>query len=179
VLNVERESPLNVTLLQGIARGDKMDTIVQKATQLGVTRITPLLLQRSNVRLDAEVSKRKQAHWQGVLESACEQCGRNRLPLLTPPTSLQSALAELTDGLKLLLAPRDDSPSLSSLVGSRDLGAPIYLLVGPEGGLAPNEIEAAVAAGFVECRLGPRILRTETAALAALAALQALAGDYQ
>ena len=178
---IERESPLQVTLLQGIARGEKMDLILQKATELGVTSVVPVNTQRSSVKLDATTTARKQEHWQGVLVSACEQCGRNRIPALAPAASLSAAVAADQSQLKLLLEPDADSASLKTLHAAAFHTAmrnpTISLLIGPEGGLDPAEVQLARQAGFVSCQLGPRVLRTETAALAALAALQALAGD--
>jgi 16S rRNA (uracil1498-N3)-methyltransferase len=177
---VERESSLAVTLLQGVARGDKMDLILQKATELGVTRIVPLLLKRSTVRLDTQGAERKHAHWQSIIASACEQCGRNRLPILLPTDTLANTVSALPSGLKLLLAPDSDSQSLPAIVNAHPaaMKAHVVLLVGPEGGFDPEEAATAQEAGFVRCRLGPRILRTETAALAALATLQSLMGDF-
>lgn len=176
---VERESPLETTLLQGIARGEKMDQILQKATELGVTSVIPVLTARSNVRLDPDSAARKQQHWQAVVIAACEQCGRNRVPNVQMPVDLAEALASTANGLRLLLAPDDSARSLRNLLTNPPAGAPdsITLLVGPEGGFDSAEIARATQAGFVACRLGPRVLRTESAALAALAVLQALAGD--
>jgi 16S rRNA (uracil1498-N3)-methyltransferase len=178
---VERESPLNVTLLQGIARGEKMDLILQKATELGVTAVTPVTTLRCTVRLDAETAARKHAHWHGVLVGACEQSGRNRIPELAPATDLAAAIAGSASQLKLLLEPDAESASLKTHLSAAFHTAmrnpSTCLLVGPEGGLDPQEVQLARQAGFVSCQLGPRVLRTETAALAALSALQALAGD--
>ena len=174
-----RESPLQVTLLQGIARGEKMDLILQKSTELGVSTIRPLLSLRSNVRLSRDNMERKHEHWLGVIRSACEQCGRNRIPELLPALRVADALATLQQPIRLLLEPDDDAKGLRELASSvgGDAPAPVVLMVGPEGGFDPTEIATAHAAGFSSCRLGPRVLRTETAALAALAALQALGGD--
>lgn len=173
---VERESPLHITLLQGIARGEKMDFILQKATELGVTRIVPLTMVRSSVRLSAETAPRKQAHWQAVATSAAEQCGRNRVPQVAPPATLAAAMAAADEGLKLLLSP--DGLARPELLSRLPAQAPrVTLLVGPEGGFDPDEVRGARLAGFLGWRLGPRVLRTETAALVALAALQTLAGD--
>jgi 16S rRNA (uracil1498-N3)-methyltransferase len=176
---VDRESPLQVTLLQGIARGEKMDFIVQKSTELGVTAIRPLMSLRSNVRLSKDNMERKHEHWLGVIRSACEQSGRNRVPALLPAMRVADALATLNQPLRLLLEPDDSAQGLRQLLplAASAATSPIVLLVGPEGGFDSTEIAAAHAAGFKSCRLGPRVLRTETAALAALAALQALAGD--
>jgi 16S rRNA (uracil1498-N3)-methyltransferase len=170
----DRESPLRITLGQGIARGEKMDWILQKATELGVTRIVPLITYRTEVKLDADRAGRRLAHWQAVLASACEQCGRNRLPRIDEPVKLADWAAALDDdaGLRLALDPNGDA-------NARDLapGTQVTLAVGPEGGLSEHDLATLAQAGFRGLRLGPRILRTETAGLAALAALQALHGD--
>jgi 16S rRNA (uracil1498-N3)-methyltransferase len=175
----DRESPLQITLLQGIARGEKMDLILQKSTELGVAAIRPLLSLRSNVRLNGDNSQRKHEHWLGVIRSACEQCGRNRVPELLPATRLADALPSLQQPIRLLLEPDDAAQSLRQLLpaAAGAATASVALLIGPEGGFDSTEIAAARAAGFACCRMGPRVLRTETAALAAIAALQALAGD--
>ncbi len=179
------ESPLAITLLQGVARGEKMDLILQKATELGVTRIVPLLMARSTVKLDAAGIAKRHAHWQAVIASACEQCGRARLPALAPATTLGAALAtgDAAQGqdLRLLLAPQSGSSSLPALLDDHAAaaGRGIRLLIGPEGGFEDTEIAQALAADYLRCRLGPRVLRTETAGLAAIAALQALAGDWR
>jgi 16S rRNA (uracil1498-N3)-methyltransferase len=173
-----RESLLQVTLLQGIARGEKMDLILQKSTELGVIAIRPLLSLRSNVRLSKDNMERKHEHWLGVIRSACEQSGRNRLPELLPALRVADALATLQQPVRLLLEPDDSAQGLRQLVPFTPGAAPaLVLMVGPEGGFDDAEIAAAHAAGFKSCRMGPRVLRTETAALAVLAALQALAGD--
>lgn len=185
------ESPLALTLLQGVARGEKMDFILQKATELGVTRFVPLLAARSTVKLDASGIARRHAHWQGVVIAACEQSGRTRLPSLQPATALPAALASPGDAgtlpqgtaaLKILLAPEPGTPSLPALLDAHAdamHSGGICLLVGPEGGLTGEECDLAVAAGYRRCRLGPRVLRTETAGLAALAVVQAMAGDWR
>jgi 16S rRNA (uracil1498-N3)-methyltransferase len=169
-----RESPLHLTLAQGISRGERMDLVIQKATELGVTRIAPLLTERTVVKLDATQAERKLQHWQGILIAACEQCGRNTLPKLDEPTTLREFVrnAPATD-TRVLLSPE-------GTIRVREL-APVTnltVLIGPEGGLTEDEQNAAVKAGFERVRLGPRILRTETAALAALATLQAQLGDF-
>jgi 16S rRNA (uracil1498-N3)-methyltransferase len=155
-----------------------MDLILQKATELGVTAIVPLTMARSTVRLDAKSAATKQQHWQAVAISACEQCGRNTVPVVHAPQALDEALRAATD-LGLMLRPDEDSLGLSDLLAPATQDQPIHLLVGPEGGFDPAEITLARNAGFRSCRLGPRILRTETAGLAALAALQSLAGDLR
>jgi 16S rRNA (uracil1498-N3)-methyltransferase len=173
---IERESPLELTLLQGISRGERMDLIVQKATELGVTRIVPLTADHSVVRLDASQAERRRAHWQAVAIGACEQCGRNRVPEIGAVGTTTAVLAALpaTDGAtRLLLAPAGDVTLASAARNARAA----MLLIGPEGGLSDNEERVALRQGFTACRLGPRVLRTETAPIAALAVLQALAGD--
>jgi len=170
---IERESSLELTLLQGISRGERMDLIVQKATELGVTRIVPLTADRSVVRLDASQAERRRTHWQAVAIGACEQCGRNRVPEIGQIAALCAALPGVSDGTRLMLA----------VGGAKTLAAAAHgitaatLLIGPEGGLSENEEHVALRHGFTACRLGPRVLRTETAPIAALAVLQALAGD--
>lgn len=170
------ESTLRITLLQGIARGEKMDLILQKATELGVARIVPVLAARSNVRLSAKTAVDKLEHWRRVVTSACEQCGRSRLPELRAPVHLEAAVGQDDANLRLLMDSNADAPSLPGLLKERGQGA-VSLLVGPEGGLDENELQQARSAGYRACRMGPRVLRTETAGLAAIAILQALAGD--
>ena len=171
---IERESPVHLALAQGISRGERMDWVIQKATELGVQRIVPLITTRSVVRLDAHQARRKWQHWRGISIAACEQCGRNHLPELTPPVDLQEFLGSEApeEAMRLLL-----SPAGSLRIGAIKSLEKIILLIGPEGGLAPEEGSAALAQGYVAVRLGPRILRTETAAIAALAALQQAFGD--
>lgn len=171
---VDRESPLVVHLGLGLTRGKRMDFALQKAVELGVSSIAPLATGHSVVHLDEARAQRREAHWQGVVADACEQCGRSRLPGVEPLASLPEWLHRRREAaLKLVLAPQAGA-SLTSL--SRPPG-PVALLVGPEGGLAADELEQARRAGFHLVALGPRTLRTETAALAALAALQLLWGD--
>jgi 16S rRNA (uracil1498-N3)-methyltransferase len=175
--DIERESPLAVTLLQGLSRGERMDLIVQKATELGVACIWPIFTQRSSIRLDAEQSDRKLSHWQAIATSACEQSGRNRLPRILPPAPLEDACRALQADLKLVLCV-DGSQPLPRLLRESARLAHVGLLVGPEGGLDDAEEQLAQGCGFRSALLGPRVLRTETAPLAALAALQTLAGDF-
>ena len=171
---VERESPLTLTLAQGVSRGERMDLVVQKATELGVSGIVPLFTERSVVRLGAQQAERKLNHWRAIAIAACEQSGRNRLPKVAPPVSLAEVLRSGSDGSTRLLL----SPGATATLGDvpRPLSA-VTVLIGPEGGLAQAEQEAAVAAGFKPVRLGPRVLRTETAAIAALTVLQLEFGD--
>ena len=168
------ESPLALTLAQGVARGERMDMVMQKATELGVARIVPLLTERSVVRLDARQGQRKMAHWKAVTVAACEQSGRSRLPVVEVPVHLDDWLArEPQPALRLTLAPGAEQP-LRALGGEWREAA---LLIGPEGGLTDAEQAQAARAGYQSCSLGRRVLRTETAALAALAVLQAIHGD--
>jgi len=172
---VANESPLPLTLAQGVARGEKMDLIVQKATELGVARIVPLLTERSEVRLDPARAEKRLAHWRAVAASACEQSGRARLPAILPTQPIEAWLAGLPqDGaLRMALLP-EGSRSVRELAFGAAGG---LLVVGPEGGLGERDVASLSSAGFAGLRLGPRILRTETAGLAALAVLQALHGD--
>ena len=170
---LERESPLQLTLLQGAARGERMDFIVQKATELGVQRIVPLACEFSVLRLDAASRQRRVEHWRAVAIAACEQCGRNRIPEIGPIGNLAEVCAGGGAELRLMLLPRAPESLAALATGLRSAA----LLVGPEGGLSDREQLLALHSGFRACRLGPRILRTETAPLAALATLQALAGD--
>ncbi len=170
---VERESALRITLAQGVSRGERMDWVVQKATELGVAAILPLMTERSVVKLDAVKSRKKHEHWRTIVVGACEQSGRNRLPELLAPRSFGQWLeAASRDGARILLDPTAQ-PGLRSI----DQTTSVTLLIGPEGGLDPAERARATHAGFVPVRLGPRILRTETAAVAAISALQTLFGD--
>ena len=173
--DIERESSLAVTLVQALQAGDKMDFTIQKAVELGVRDIVPVESRRSVLRLSGERAAKRVAHWQGVVASACEQCGRNQVPLVAPLEKLENWLARPAGGaLRLMLAP-DAGQTLADIppVGE------VQLLIGAEGGLDPQEMIAAQQAGFQAVRLGPRVLRTETAGLAALAALQALWGDFK
>lgn len=170
----EVESPLKITLAQSVSRGDHMDYTVQKAVELGVAVIQPLFTERGGVDLSGERLERKIQHWRGIVIGACEQCGRNRLAELREPLSLITWLGQAAEpGLRLLLDPVAEP----GLRGLEPPAAMITLLIGPEGGLSPAETAHAQRAGFSGVRLGPRILRTETAGVAALAALQALWGD--
>jgi 16S rRNA (uracil1498-N3)-methyltransferase len=170
---VDRESPLEVHLAQGVCAGDRMDLVLQKATELGVASIQPVVTARSIVRLSSERQGRRGTHWQNIVIAACEQCGRNRVPEVAPSVAFGAFLARpARDGTRVLLLPEGETTIRA--LGPR---APVTVLIGPEGGLAPEERTLALAAGFRAVRFGPRILRTETAPLAALAALQALYGD--
>lgn len=171
-LDVERESPLFVTLVQAVTSSEKMDFTIQKAVELGVAAIHPVLASRSLVRLSEEREAKKLAHWRRVAIAACEQCGRNRIPDIALPEQLDR-YHPAESGAKILLSP-------SGVAGLAAFAtSPVALAVGPEAGFSEAEESLLQRAGFVAVRLGPRILRTETAALAALAALNAIAGDFQ
>ena len=176
---VDNESPLRITLLQGIARGEKMDLILQKATELGVARIVPLQSQRSEVRLEGARLDKRVEHWRAVVVSACEQCGRARMPQVEQPVALDAvAAATEAAALRLTLHPQGEHalPSLAPRMPA-DGAVAIAIAIGPEGGWGPRDRVQLRAAGYEGLRLGPRILRTETAGLAAIAALQAMYGD--
>jgi 16S rRNA (uracil1498-N3)-methyltransferase len=177
--HVDRESPLAITLVQCVPRGDRMDFIVQKATELGVARIVPVLSQRSVVRLDKAQAESKAIHWRAVAVSACEQCGRNRLPTIEAAQPLLNYLGESPGGTgpRLVLEPESPHahPTAQDLGGAAAIGD-AEIAIGPEGGFASDELEAFRIAGFSQIGLGPRILRTETAAIAAVVWLQARLG---
>jgi 16S rRNA (uracil1498-N3)-methyltransferase len=171
---IDRESPLAVTLVQCIARGDRMDVIVQKATELGVVRIVPVMSRRSVVRLDAAQAASKAEHWRGIAVAACEQCGRNRLPVIEAPRQLIRHLGEEPPaGARLVL-----EPDAGNADAELKIDAAVEMAVGPEGGFDGEELEAFRVSGFLPVALGPRVLRTETAALAGLAWLQSRYGDF-
>lgn len=173
--DVERESPLDVTLAQALPAGEKMDWIVQKAVELGVRRIVPVAAARSVLRLSGERAAKRLRHWRQVMIAACEQCGRTRLADVDAVTDLDEFLARCADSpaTRLVLAP-------GGAGGLREVAArrPIVVLIGPEGGFTADELAAAASAGFGSVGLGPRVLRTETAGPAVLAALAALHGDF-
>jgi len=172
--NQERESTFELTLAQGISRGERMDWVVQKATELGVTRIAPLFTERSMVHLDGKQALKKMQHWRGIAVSACEQCGRNLVPEIAAPIALHGLLEKpVGRGISLLLSPTSEQ-RVADIAGSPE-GATV--LIGPEGGLAQVEQDAALRSGFTAVRMGPRVLRTETAAVCALTLLQQKFGD--
>lgn len=168
----QNESPLHIHIGQGLSRGERMDYAIQKSTEMGMAEITPLFTTRSEVKLDADRSTKRQQHWQQVTISACEQCGRDVIPVINLPLSLTDFIATVKADLKLVL--HHKSPS-----SLRDLPKPtsIALLIGPEGGLTEEEIALARQHGFIATQLGSRVLRTETAPVAALSVLNALWGD--
>jgi 16S rRNA (uracil1498-N3)-methyltransferase len=168
----ETESPVAVTLLQAISKGERMDYAVQKATELGVAHIIPVITERCVVRLDAERWAKKQRHWQAVAVAACEQCGRNRIPPVATPGTLDAALAQV-DNLPGVIFDTEGDRAAHDLASAPELAT----LIGPEGGLAPDEIQRVADLGWQRIRLGPRILRSDTAPVAALAVIQTVVGD--
>jgi 16S rRNA (uracil1498-N3)-methyltransferase len=173
---VERESPLQITLVQSLVASERMDYAIQKAVELGAVAIAPVASSRSVVRLDGARAHRRVEHWRQIVIASSEQCGRNRLAMVHAACELREWLQRPSNAsLRMLLAPRA-AQSLASLDAP---AGGIELLVGPEGGLAPDEEAAALAVGFRSVRLGPRILRTETAGPAILAAMNALWGDWR
>lgn len=170
---VSRESPLSLHLAQAISKGDRMDIVMQKATELGVKSIIPIISQRCVVSLDKERMAKKVQQWQAIVISSCEQSGRNYIPIVHQPLYLEDYLDAAKESLKLVLSP-NAKLAFSDL---KELPKEIALLIGPEGGLSREEINKAKAFGFQDLLLGPRILRTETAAITALSVLQAFAGD--
>lgn len=168
---VRNESPLRITLAQGVARGEKMDLVLQKATELGVAAIVPIVTERTEVKLDAERGEKRLAHWRGVIAAACEQSGRAVLPALSAPVPLREWAATAAPGWFLNPNGEDSLHDLPQDVST------LTLAIGPEGGLSERDQATLSNAGFRALRLGPRILRTETAGLAAIAAIQAMRGD--
>lgn len=170
---IDNESPLNLHLGQGISRGDRMDFTLQKSVELGVNTITPLFTERCGVKLSGERLAKKVEQWQKIVISACEQSGRATVPVVKEPMYLNDWLTEQTEALKLNLHPRAEHSIITLPIET----ARVRLLIGPEGGLSDEEIEVASDAGYTEVLMGPRVLRTETAALTAITALQCRFGD--
>ena len=168
----QAESPLRIHLGQGLSRGERMDWAIQKATELGVSEITPIVSERCEVRLKDERADKRLAHWRQVAISACEQCGRSVLPVIHAPITLAEWQAHVQAELKLVLHP------VAAPLESHARPHSLAFLIGPEGGLSEAEVEQAKAAGFHAARLGPRVLRTETAPVVALAVAQQLWGDF-
>ncbi len=164
---------MRVTLVQALATSDKMDLIVQKAVELGVAAIVPISTSRATLKLVGERADKRVAHWQSIAVAACEQCGRNRVPVVQGLQTLDQWLLKQPEGISILLHPLAEE----SLLASADASTAITVLVGPEGGFTDEEISRALAHDVLAARFGPRTLRTETAGLAALAALGAQFGD--
>ena len=171
----QRESPIDIYLAQGIARGEKMDFIIQKAVELGAVKIFPLVTERCNVRLTAEREEKRLRHWQSIVTSACEQSGRNVIPELLPAQTLSDFITHVSADVKFVLTPHCDTAMTTTSLPSN---AKIILLIGPEGGLSSGEIQFAIDHQYQALLLGPRVLRTETATIAALAVLQVRFGDF-
>jgi len=169
---VDRESPLKIHLGIAISKGDRMDLVMQKAVELGVSDITPLISERVEVRLQGERADKRIEHWRGIIISACEQCARNTLPKLNPIAPLNDWISRVEADKKFVLHHRSDTA-----LGTSEKPNSVALLIGPEGGLSEAEIDAAQRQSFAPLRLGPRVLRTETAPLAALSILQFVFGD--
>ena len=186
-LDIERESSLNITLIQSLQSGEEMDLTIQKAVELGVSRIVPVATQRSVLRLDGERAQRRLQRWRGIIVSACEQCGRNRLPDIEAPEKLGSWLTRLSPpslkAQRWILLPEGDALASGEAFTSAASNSPtltqIEVLIGPEGGFAPEEVLLAQTKGFLPRCLGPRILRTETAGMAVVSAIQSLWGDFK
>jgi len=173
----DTESPLRIHLVQGVSRGDRMDLVVQKATELGVKRITPVLTEHGVVRLDAARASKRRLHWQGIAQSASEQCGRTRLPLIDAPLPLKRWFGEKPEAVdtELILKPGSGTP----IAGIDAPETKVCVLIGPEGGFSDGEYADADVCGFQAVSLGPRVLRTESAAIATIAVLQSLWGDFR
>ena len=176
---ISNESPLNIHLGQGISRGDRMDFTLQKSVELGVSKITPLFTERCGVKLSSERLAKKRDQWQKIVISACEQSGRCIVPLVAEPMLLQDWLNEQTNALKLNLHPKAEHSIMTLPMDKPANELSIRLLIGPEGGLTDEEISQANSASFQDILLGPRVLRTETAALTAITALQCRFGDLK
>jgi len=172
-ITTHNESPLSIELGIGISKGDRFDVVLQKSTELGVSKIFPLVTERTEVRLDSERAEKKLEHWRQVVISACEQSGRNVVPAVSSTQKFSAWISECDADQKFVLHHRAEKSPASNPKPQR-----VALLIGPEGGLSADEIAAAEKCGFAPWRLGPRVLRTETAPLAAITALQWLWGDF-
>ncbi len=177
VTDRQRESPLNTLLAQALLSSEKMDWVIQKATELGVNEIQPLSTERSVAKLSAERAAKRMEHWQQVATSACEQCGRNVLPTIHAPLDIMVWLRQMQSNSdsKFILLPQ----GAAALHEQPKPEGRVTLLIGAEGGFAPSESETSLQCGFAPIRMGARVLRTETAAIAGLAALQTLWGDFR
>lgn len=175
-LAIDNESPLEINLAQALVRGEKMDYIIQKAVELGVAKIMPVLTERCEIKLSAERTGKRLQHWQAIIINACEQCGRNCVPTIAEPVTLAEFLVQQKTGRRLVLDPTATT-KIRDIFQTKPLDEVVTLLIGPEGGLSNDEIKTAKQQGFAGVNLGPRILRTETAGLAAISALQNCLGD--
>ncbi|CAM3163301.1 16S rRNA methyltransferase [Legionella steigerwaltii] len=173
ITKVSRESPLTIHLAQAVSKGERMEFVMQKAVELGVASITPIITERCVVKLDKERMTKKLHQWQAIVIAACEQSGRNQIPPVNPPVAFEDYIRESQAGLKLILHPGESKSWRDYVIGS----SAIALLIGPEGGLSDPEVRLACQHGFQPLSMGPRILRTETAAITALSVLQAVGGD--
>mgnify|MGYP000050009849 CR=1 FL=1 len=171
------ESPLHIHLYQGVSRGDKMDLTLQKGVELGIKEFTPLLTERCGVKLDLKRWEKKVQHWEKVIQSACEQCGRSTLPRLNPVIEISTALEQTNSSHHFFLHP--DAKESFSAYSEAEPTASIALWVGPEGGFSDKEVEQALNNNITPVQLGPRVLRTETAALAAVSVMNTLWGDFR
>lgn len=176
-VEVHRESPLKIHLVQGISRGERMDFVVQKATELGVKRITPVLTDHGVVKLGGERAEKRREHWQSVATSACEQSGRTRLPLIDTPVPLKNWLGDQPPRIDAQLILKPGAPDKLARVPAP--ATKVCVLIGPEGGFSETEYQNATLAGFDSVSIGPRVLRTESAAITALAILQSRFGDLR
>ena len=172
---VERESPVKIALVQALATSDKMDFIVQKAVELGISAIQPIATERATLKLAGERAQKRAAHWQAIAQSACAQCGRNRIPAVADVVTFEAWLAMPSDGVRLMLHPR----AKMSLLESAGATQPLVIVIGPEGGFSEKEIALATSHCIQPVRFGPRMLRAETAGLAAIAAINAVHGDLK
>lgn len=173
VIEVNRESPLKIHLAQAISKGDRMEMVMQKSVELGVACITPIITERCQVKTDQERMAKKMHQWLNIVIAACEQCGRNQIPVLNQPMYLEQFVREAKEHLKFILHPTFNKTWRDYLVQPPD----IALIIGPEGGLSDEEIQLTSEHGFMPLSLGRRVLRTETAAITALSVLQAVGGD--
>lgn len=173
-IGLDPQSPLPLHLGQGISKGDRMEWVLQKATELGVTEITPIITQRCNVKLDPSRWQKKREQWHKVIVGACEQSGRNTLPVLNDAVPLTAFLSQSASQTRLLLSP-DAEDSFNNIENPQNAG--FRLVIGPEGGLSATEVHQACEAGYQALRFGPRVLRTETAAISAITVLQSRYGD--
>lgn len=170
----QRESNLDITLYQALSKNDKMDWVIQKSVELGISRIVPVITEHSQIKLNSEKANKKREHWQSVIVSACEQSGRCRVPQVQLPENIKSAIDNCTSRHRLILHPHQGGKLHELDIDNKDS---IALFIGPEGGFSEQEIKQCLASGFQSIRFGPRILRTETAPIAILGALQAIWGD--